>query len=217
VRQFHVLRFMARGLLFAVRTHALPRRYALQSSEIIGLDAHEAAARQRAQWFAVLKRVVTRWLKHDPADTALAQIQQEAKRQLRREMREFKDAMVYAIAQIAASSEQSDTTLFVCGHTHSAQVLALNKRQTYINTGTWTAIVLDIAANRREEQRFPFLEVSYQPDDALPHGQLLVWCGADIAPFAWLGEGVSLGRHTVEAEQVGISNHDFFVYKEEHP
>jgi len=143
-----------------------------------------------------------RRLRRDPADTALAQIQQEAKRQLRREIREFKDAMVGAIAQIAGSPEQRDTTLFVCGHTHSAQVLALNERQTYFNTGTWTAIVLDLTTNRREEQRFPFLEVSYQPDNPLPQGQLLVWCGVGVEPFAWLGEGALLDKRMPEAEQV---------------
>src|SRR5262249_34111127 len=110
---------------------------------------------------------------------------QEAKQQLRREIREFEDAMISAIARIAASPEQIEQTLFVCGHTHTAQVVALNEQQTYINTGTWTAIVLDIAINRREEQRFPFLEVLYPADGAAPHGRLLVWPGAASAPQPW--------------------------------
>ena len=93
--------------------------------------------------------------------------------------------MVKAIARIAARSEHSDTSLFVCGHTHSAQVVPLNDRQTYVNTGTWTTIVLDIATRRREEQRFPFLEIRYQPDSPAPQGQLLVWQDGGAEPQPW--------------------------------
>ena len=95
--------------------------------------------------------------------------------------------MVKAIARIAARPEHSDTRLFVCGHTHSAQVVTLNNRQTYVNTGTWTTIVLDIATRRREEQRFPFLEIRYQPDNPTPRGRLLVWHDddADHSHGAW--------------------------------
>ena len=93
--------------------------------------------------------------------------------------------MVKAIARIAARSEHNDTSLFVCGHSHSAQVVPLNDRQTYVNTGTWTTIVLDIATRRREEQRFPFLEIVYQPDNPAPQGRLLVWQGGAAEPQPW--------------------------------
>lgn len=121
-----------------------------------------------------------------PPEEALAQIEQEAKRQLRREIREFKDALLQAMAQIATSPAHSQNTLFVCGHTHLAQVVALNERQTYINTGTWTTVIHDLLTNRRQEQRFPFLEVLYPDGDARPQGRLLVWYGADVEPRPWL-------------------------------
>jgi hypothetical protein len=64
-------------------------------------------------------------------------------------------------------------------------VVSLNDRQTYVNTGTWTTIVLDIATRRREEQRFPFLEVLYPPDSPNPQGRLLVWQDGGEAPQPW--------------------------------
>jgi hypothetical protein len=60
----------------------------------------------------------------------------------------------------------------------------LNDRQTYVNTGTWTTIVFDILTNRRETQRFPFLEVRY-PDGEAPDGRLLVWQEPGVDPAAW--------------------------------
>jgi hypothetical protein len=137
---------------------------------------------------AGLAQALARWLQRKPSDTALAQIQQEARQQVRRELREFKDAMIREIARIAARPEQSDNSLFVCGHTHAAQVVALNEQQTYVNIGTWTEIVLDIATNRVEEQRFPFLEVRYPPDDTTPQWRLLVWQGVGSEPKPWAGE-----------------------------
>lgn len=121
----------------------------------------------------------------EPSEAALAQMEQEAGRQLRREIREFKDSVLRQIAQIAASPEHGHNTLFVCGHTHLAQVVALSDTQTYINIGTWTEVVLDIAAHRRQEQRFPFLEICYPEGRAAPHGQLLVWRGIGQEPAPW--------------------------------
>jgi UDP-2,3-diacylglucosamine pyrophosphatase LpxH len=188
LRQPQVRRFVIRGLLMLARTNALPRSYALQLPASAEPAEGEAKTRQRNQRIMALAQVIARRLGREPPDTALAQIQQEAKIQLRREIREFEDAMVSAIAWIAASPAQSDTTLFVCGHTHNTQLVALNEQQIYINTGTWTAIVLNIATNRRDEQRFPFLEVTYPADNPRPVGRLLVWQGAGSEPHTWLAE-----------------------------
>jgi hypothetical protein len=148
-------------------------------------------------------RVLARPLLSDLPDTTVAEIEHEAKRQLRREIHEFEDAFVKAIARIAARAGHSDTSLFICGHTHSAQVVPLNDRQTYINTGTWTTIVLDIATRRREEQRFPFLEITYKPGNSAPQGRLLVWQGGDAGPQPWrvvqAQRAARLSRRTAEA------------------
>jgi UDP-2,3-diacylglucosamine pyrophosphatase LpxH len=197
LRQPHVRRFVVRGLLLLARTNALPHSYGLQLPPTDpGLSG--AAARRRNQRIAAFAQLLARWLRRNPQGTALAEFQREANRQLRREIREFEDAMATAIARIAASPEQSETTLFVCGHIHSAQVVALNEQQTYINTGTWTAIVLDIATNRREEQRFPFLEVRYEPGSPQPHGRLLVWQDTNAEPHSWHQAKPTL-RHGHEA------------------
>ena len=73
------------------------------------------------------------------------------------------------------------------GHTHLAEVVALNERQIYVNTGTWTTIIQDIKTKRRQEQRFPFLEVLYPDGSETPQGRLLVWQGANAEPRPWVG------------------------------
>jgi UDP-2,3-diacylglucosamine pyrophosphatase LpxH len=122
----------------------------------------------------------------EPSEAALAQIEREAGRQLRREIREFKGALLRGMARIAAGPERGHNTLFVCGHTHLAEIVELNERQIYVNTGTWTPIIQDIQANRRQEQRFPFLEVLYPEGDERPVGRLLVWQGLDVEPRSWI-------------------------------
>ena len=185
LRQPQGRRFAARGLLLLARVNALPRSYGIWTPSAAGPDEGEARARRRNQRIVAFARVLARPLLSELPDTTVAEIQHEAKRQLRREIHEFEDAMVKAIARIAARSEHSDTSLFVCGHTHSAQVVPLNDRQTYVNTGTWTTIVLDIATRRREEQRFPFLEILYQPASPTPQGRLLVWQDGGAEPQPW--------------------------------
>jgi UDP-2,3-diacylglucosamine pyrophosphatase LpxH len=214
LRQPHVRRFVALGMLRLFRTNALPRLYywkpeALERTHAssIKLPSIPLPTNQRP---VVIKQISTllsrlglpsllRALVRQPqqkrSDVALAQVQHEAKRELRREIREFKDAMISEIARIAARPEQQSTTLFVCGHTHGAQVVPLNEYQTYINTGTWTTIVLDIVSNRREEQRFPFLDVQY-PDGDTPRGQLMVWHGKEANPPLWRdGDSSSIEHH----------------------
>jgi UDP-2,3-diacylglucosamine pyrophosphatase LpxH len=185
LRQPQGRRFAARGLLRLARVNALPRSYGIWTPSAAGPAEGEARGRRRNQRIVAFARVLARHLQREPPDTALAEIQHEAKRQLRREMREFEDAIVNAMARIAKSPAHNDTYLFVCGHTHSAQVVALNPRQTYVNTGTWTTIVLDIATRRHEEQRFPFLEIQYLPDSAIPQGRLLVWQAGKAEPQPW--------------------------------
>jgi hypothetical protein len=185
LRQPQGRRFAARGLLLLARVNALPRSYGIWTPSAAGPDEGEARARRRNQRIVAFARVLARPLLSELPDSTVAEIQHEAKRQLRREIHEFEDAMVKAIARIAARPEHGDTSLFVCGHTHSAQVVPLNDRQTYINTGTWTTIVLDIATRRREEQRFPFLEIRYQPASLTPQGRLLVWQDGDAEPQPW--------------------------------
>jgi UDP-2,3-diacylglucosamine pyrophosphatase LpxH len=193
LRQPDVRRFVVRGLLLLFRTNALPHMYGRrpivsQGGAPFSDAGPDVAIGQGRRLPAALGQALTRWLQRKPSDAALTQIQQEAGRQLRREIREFKDRMIREIAWIAARPEQSENTLFVCGHSHAAQIVALNEQQTYVNTGTWTEIVLDIATRRREEQRFPFLEIRYSPASSAPEWRLLVWHGADLEPPAWLGE-----------------------------
>jgi len=185
LRQPQGRRFAARGLLLLARVNALPRSYGIWTPSAAGPDEGEARSRRRNQRIVAFARVLVRPLLSELPDTTVAEIEREAKRQLRREIHEFEDAMVKAIARIAAGAEHRDTRLFVCGHTHSAQIVPLNEHQTYVNIGTWTTIVLDITTRRREEQRFPFLEILYQPGSLTPQGRLLVWQDGNAAPQPW--------------------------------
>ena len=127
------------------------------------------------------------------------QVQSEARLQTEREVRAFNDRFAREMRQIARSPAHRSDTLFVCGHTHLARMVPLGHGQLYINTGTWIEIVYDVATMRRQEQRFPFLEITY-PDGAVPIGRLLVWI-ADDAPQTWR-EGHLLTR----AERRGLSS-----------
>jgi UDP-2,3-diacylglucosamine pyrophosphatase LpxH len=122
----------------------------------------------------------------EPSEQALERIEREAKRQLHHEIREFKGALLRGMARIAAGPEHGHNTLFVCGHTHLAEVVALSEQQIYVNTGTWTEIIQDIVSNRRQDQRFPFLEVWYPDGSDIPQSRLLVWQGPEIEPQIWI-------------------------------
>jgi UDP-2,3-diacylglucosamine pyrophosphatase LpxH len=127
-----------------------------------------------------------------PPDQVIDQVQSEAARQIRREVRDFNDRYAREMLKIAHRPEHRGDRLFVCGHTHLAQVVPLRPAQTYINTGTWTEIIYDVASMLRQEQRFPFLEVRY-PDGDEPEGHLLVWLDGDDLPQPWQ-EGPKLER-----------------------
>jgi len=120
----------------------------------------------------------------EPPDDMIDQVQSEATRQVAREVRAFNDRFAREMLQIARSPAHRDDTLFICGHTHLARIVPLGMGQYYINTGTWTEIIYDIATMRRQEQRFPFLEITY-PDGPQPRARLLVWIDPETPPQPW--------------------------------
>jgi UDP-2,3-diacylglucosamine pyrophosphatase LpxH len=121
----------------------------------------------------------------EPETETLHKIEEEAQAQLRYEIREFKGALQRGMAELAQKSENKQFSYFICGHTHLAEVVPLNSQQTYINIGTWTAIIKDIDTNRYQEQRFPFLEIWYPDDSEKPQARLLVWESPETAPKPW--------------------------------
>ncbi|NTW00135.1 MAG: UDP-2,3-diacylglucosamine diphosphatase [Oscillochloris sp.] len=127
-----------------------------------------------------------------PPHQVIDQVQSEAARQIDREVRNFNDRYAREMLKIAHLPEHSGDRLFVCGHTHLARIVRLNAAQTYINIGTWTEIIYDVATMLRQQQKFPFLEVRY-PDGDTPEGQLLVWIDTDDPPQPWQ-EGPKLER-----------------------
>jgi hypothetical protein len=128
-----------------------------------------------------------------PPAQVIDQVQSEAARQISREVRDFNDRYAREMLKIARQPAHRADRLFVCGHTHLARVVPLGEGQAYVNTGTWTEIIYDVARMVRQEQRFPFLEVRY-PDGDEPAGQLLVWLDGDDPPQPWQ-EGPKLERH----------------------
>ncbi len=140
----------------------------------------------KVHWSAVLAQVAARLVRRaGRKSTDVAVEQKRAERRLRRDVRAFRSLILRSMAEIAYSAEHQHNSLFVCGHSHIAQVVRLNDHQTYINTGTWTEVILNIVNYQREEQRFPFLEVIYRPETMTPVGRLLVWRGVTAEPQPW--------------------------------
>lgn len=174
------------------------REIALQQTYVAEPKLREAAAtlhggvepelrlRPRLELDDYLRELINRPFQRGHADDdereALAS---EAERRLGDEIRAFNDEVTRAVAQRAASPEHAGQTIFVCGHTHLAQVVLLNERQKYVNIGTWTAVLQHVSADSAYEQRFPFLEVRYAPGSDAPEAQFLVWRGAQTAPQPW--------------------------------
>jgi UDP-2,3-diacylglucosamine pyrophosphatase LpxH len=121
-----------------------------------------------------------------------AAFQREAERQMRRSVRAFGNTSVRSMARIARDPRYRSTSLFICGHTHLAQIVALNERQTYINTGTWTDVIVDVVTSQRQQQRFPYLEVTYPAQGSPPDWRLLVWQGAGHPPSLWRSDRASM-------------------------
>ncbi len=114
----------------------LQRELALQTVHDLDPELREAAAanyggvepevqiRRRAvgRTAALAQAFTRRFIRErEPSDQALARIEQEAKQQPRREIREFKGALLRGMARIAAGAEHGHNRLFVCGHTHLAR------------------------------------------------------------------------------------------------
>jgi UDP-2,3-diacylglucosamine pyrophosphatase LpxH len=158
----------------------------LSAPALLWLWSHVARVRRRrvARQQEVARQVGEVAGAVEPPGEVIDQVQSEAHRQVRREVRAFNDRFAREMASIARRPEHRGDTLFVCGHTHLARVVPLGKGQTYINTGTWTEIIYDVASMRRQEQRFPFLEITY-PDGDRPEGRLLVWVAPGEPPRPW--------------------------------
>jgi UDP-2,3-diacylglucosamine pyrophosphatase LpxH len=198
-------RYVVRGLLRALWAATRPRNLrnpVLRMSQKLegradgkqNIPAMQAADEAGAQVYGMrsafeeLRQAVQRLFRRGAPPSgaaAMDQLSAEAERQLRREIRGFKRTFARAMAQIAASPEHGHNTVFVCGHTHLAQVVQLNERQTYYNTGTWTMVIRDVAAANGKQRRFPFLEVRYAHAGAPPEADLLVWVGRDVPPHPW--------------------------------
>jgi UDP-2,3-diacylglucosamine pyrophosphatase LpxH len=180
--------FVARALLMLGRSLPRVRPYIPPAPGAASAPATGSWRRLRRRGARDLARMrgLVRRVQRSGAEgeDAVAQIKREARHQLRREVRAFRGDTLRAAVRIAHSLPHAHNRLFVCGHTHLAQVVALSERQTYVNTGTWTDVVLDAASGQRVEQRFPFLEVTYDAAGEA-HGRLLVWQDAAHEPLPW--------------------------------
>ncbi len=196
----YVVRALLRALWAATRPRNLRHPVVQMSKKMEGdrdeenvhaIHAADEAAAQVHAWSSIaeeVQQVVERLFRRgapSSSEAALEQLSEEAERQLRREIRGFKRTFARAMAQIAASPEHGHNTVFVCGHTHLAQVVQLNERQTYYNTGTWTMVIRAVTAADGEQRRFPFLEVHYACPGAPPEAELLVWAGRGTPPYRW--------------------------------
>lgn len=132
------------------------------------------------------------------ADDLLEQLQDEANRQFVREARAVEGRVAREMAQLARSASHGHNDLFVCGHTHHARLVRLDRQRWYINTGTWIDIVTDLVRMTREAQRYPFLEVTY-PDGQRPSAQLMVWPGDGVPPRPWQAQYGAI--HTKEVRR----------------
>jgi UDP-2,3-diacylglucosamine pyrophosphatase LpxH len=189
-----VRRFVVRGLLMIARSTARVRRYlpppAPDAQPPAGISLRllrRRGLRRLAQIRSAARRLVRGGV---AGDDAVTQLEREAGQKLKSEIRAFRGDTLRAVARIARMPAYRNSTLFVCGHTHLAQAMPLSSNQSYVNTGTWTDVVLDVTRGR-QEQRFPFLEITYD-SAGTPHGRLLVWHGAGTMPQPWAnreGEG----------------------------
>ena len=196
----YVVHGLLRMLWAATRPRNLRHPVAKMSKRLEGssneanapaMQAADETAAQVHAWSSIaeeVQQVVERLFRRgtpSSSEAALEQLSEEAERQLRREIRGFKRTFARAMAQIAASPEHGHNTVFVCGHTHLAQVVQINERQTYYNTGTWTMVIRSVTAADGAQRRFPFLEVCYAHPGSPPKAELLVWAGRDTPPYRW--------------------------------
>lgn len=195
LRDLQVVSFVLRGVMMSIRSMLLPLAY--RRSEDVRQSAttvrHLENQRRLRRVIDSLRRIVSRRRTQDddavPA-YLMAHIERESRKQLLREVREFNVAVLREMVKVAHSAPYQHTTLFVCGHTHMAQYVMMNERQTYVNIGTWTDVVTDLKTGRRQQQRCPFLCVQYDAMGTISH-EFLVWRGRDIPPTAWTPESQS--------------------------
>ena len=195
----------------------LQREVALQSVYEADEELRQAAAtnyggiepevqlRERVKVPKTLIQTISRRFgrNNEPADQVLHRIEREAEIQMQREITEFKGEVLRSMARIATSPRYGHNRLFICGHTHGAQVVPLNDRQTYINTGTWTKIVRDIATMQYDSRRFPFLDIQYPGGPTEPEGRLMLWQGSDMPPTLW-SEAEEVDSATSEVSTSGM-------------
>ncbi|NBU64197.1 MAG: hypothetical protein EBS29_06845 [Chloroflexia bacterium] len=196
LRDWQVVRFVTHGVVLAVRSMLVPLAY--RRSETLNESAttvrHLVNQRRLRQALDTVRRV-TEGRSQRQRETVppylMAHIERESRRQLLREVREFNVAVLREMVKIAHDTSYQDTVLFICGHTHMAQHVIMNERQTYINVGTWTDVVIDLTTGRRQNQRCPFLSVRYDAKGNLVN-EFLVWRSPHTPPTPWSPE--SIGR-----------------------
>lgn len=192
LRDMQVVSFVLRGVGMSIRSMLLPLTY--RRSEDVRQSAttvrHLENQRRLRRAIDSLRRIVNRRRATDDDAVPpylMAHIERESRKQLLREVREFNVSVLREMVKVAHAAPYQHTALFVCGHTHMAQYVRINERQTYVNIGTWTDVVTDLATGRRQQQRCPFLCVQYDPMGTVSH-EFLVWRGRDTPPTAWAPE-----------------------------
>ncbi len=199
LRDLQVVGFVLRGVILTVRSLLVPLSYRKSETldESITTVRHLQNQRRLKRILDTTRRVVDR--RGDRPQTSVPpylvnHIERESRRQLHREMREFNVSVLREVVHIAHQPRHATTRLFICGHTHMAQHVPFNERQTYVNVGTWTDVVIDITTGKRQTQRCPFLVIQVDGAGDVAH-EFLVWRGNETAPTPWVPEGMA--RHRV--------------------
>lgn len=192
LRDLQVVRFVLWSFILTIRSMLIPLAYRKSESldESVTTVRHLQNQRRLTRVLETTRRVIERRTDRPVAPTPpylINHIERESKLQLQREMREFNVAVLREVVHIAHQPRHANTHIFVCGHTHMAQQLQFNERQTYINVGTWTDVVLDIMTGKRQQQRCPFLEIHVDGAGAVEH-RFAVWRGTETAPTDWVPE-----------------------------
>lgn len=197
LRDWQVVSFVMRGVFMAIRSMLMPLSYRKSEELIESATSVRHLENQRRLQRAIdtMRRVIERRTERR-SDTVppylMAHIERESRRQLLREVREFNVSVLREMVKIAHAPQHRDTVLFVCGHTHLAQHVPFNERQTYVNVGTWTDVVIDIATGKRQHQRCPFLQVDYF--EGKMQYEFLVWRGMQMEPTPWSPEAIGRPR-----------------------
>jgi UDP-2,3-diacylglucosamine pyrophosphatase LpxH len=198
LRDLQVVGFVLRGVVLTIRSMLVPLSYRKSESldESINTVRHLQNQRRIKRALDTTRRVVERRSERPQSSVPpylVNHIERESRRQLHREMREFNVSVLREVVHIAHQPKHATTRVFICGHTHMAQHVAFNERQTYINVGTWTDVVIDITTGKRQTQRCPFLEIRVDGQGGLEHA-FMVWRGSETPPTLWEPEGMGRPR-----------------------